>query len=141
MSHQNNSNSTATSTSETQLRAQLAEIYGLPADATERDILNIATAEKARRQQEEADEKIIKEKMDAGLSRVQAIAVIGRQRAHDEATAKARETRLPALLKIIRIYKDDLRAGRKLAREDFPFLDGGEWEAACEAFKKSKSQP
>ena len=134
--NQDNSFSSATSISESELCARLAEVYGLPANATAQDILNVAANEKSRREREEADEKIIKEKMDAGLSRGQAIAVIGRQRAHDEANAKARATRLPALLKIIGRHKDDLRTARREAREDFPFLDGGEWESAVAAFNQ-----
>ncbi len=130
---------TAPVQTDAQLRAQLAEIYGLPADATEQDILKCAADEKARRVQEEADEKLIQEKIDAGLNRVQAVAVIARQRAHDEALAKDRKSRLPALLKIIGTHKKDMRAARRLAREDFPFLDGGEWAAAVEEFNKTKS--
>ena len=80
--------------------------------------------------------EVIEAKVKAGLTRAQAIAVIKRQRLHDEFVASERKNRLPALLKIIATHKRDLREARRLAREDFPFLDGGEWAAALEAFKK-----
>jgi hypothetical protein len=130
------------------LRAQLLALYNLPASATDEKIAQSAAAvqsqnaaDKARREQEAADEAEITKKTDAGLSRAQAIAVIKRQRVHDELVASERKTRLPALLKIIGSNKRDLRAARRLAREDFSFLDGGEWAAALETFKNSNLKP
>ena len=102
--------------------------------------MKVAATEAARRKQEQADEVIIKQKMDAGLSRDQAVAVIARQRKHDETLAAQRAERLPALLEIIRRHKKDLRTARRTAREDFPFLDGGEWEAALESFNKTPAK-
>ena len=88
-----------------------------------------------------ADEEVIEAKVKAGLTRAQAIAVIKRQRVHDEFVASERKNRLPALLKIIGTHKRDLRAARRLAREDYPFLDGGEWAAAVAEFKNSNQKP
>ena len=89
-------------------------------------------ADEAADAQRVADELAITAKTKLGLSRDQAIAVIKRQRDHDQALAEVRAARLPAIKAIINSSKDELSA-RRAARIQFPDMDGGEWTAAVKA--------
>ena len=82
--------------------------------------------------QRAADELAITHKTKLGLSRDQAIAVIKRQREHDQALEEKRAARLPAIKAIIASSKDELSA-RRAARIQYPDMDGGEWAAALKA--------
>ena len=68
----------------------MADIKETPAQTIERLAAELAAANKtietfkAQAAQASADEVIIREKMSHGLTRDQAVAVIKRQRAHDE---------------------------------------------------------
>jgi len=125
------------------LRKQLIQTYGLPANASAEDIKAAAAAsqdwitrEKARRAQEEADEVVIAKKMLPGLTREQAIASIKRQRDHDAATVEKKAKNLPRLLEIIALNYPNLRAARHLARDDMGIMEGSEFQAAVEVYKK-----
>jgi hypothetical protein len=126
------------------LRGQLIKIYNLPADATEQDITNAAAAakdaidtENARRDQEEADEARIAEKMNAGISREQAVSVIKRQREHDAHLEQVRASRRPRLLDIIRLFPNDLRQARRMAASELTLFDGAEFNAAVAEVKQA----
>ncbi len=126
------------------LRDQLLALYKLPADATDADIALAAEtvqaeniADKARRSQEAADEVVIKKKTDAGLTRDQARAVIERQRHHDEFVSREQAGRRPRLVEIIKLFPGDRRAARHLVREEFPFLDSGEFNALFTELSKA----
>ena len=77
-----------------------------------------------------AEEKLIAKKMAAGLTRDQAIAVIARQKAHDQALADKKAARLPRLLEIIRDAGKNLIEARKNAKLEFPDIDGAEFVEA-----------
>ena len=69
-------------------------IESLTAEIAAKDAVIASLTEKvnaftAQAKQASADEEVIREKMAHGLTRDQAIAVIKRQRAHDEAEAAA----------------------------------------------------
>jgi len=135
----------STPTTTPTLREQLIKTYGLPATASETDISAAATkmadsvaAANALREQEEADEVVISVKTRAGLTRVQAIGVIKRQREFNEELTRQQAGRLPRLLEIIKLSPKNLQIARKMARDEFAFLDGAEWNAALEAFKQTK---
>jgi regulator of replication initiation timing len=95
------------------------------------------TASAAADAQRKADELIITEKTKLGLTRDQAIAVIKRQREHDEALKEKRGERLPAIKDIIKANRDEV-AARRAARIQFPDMDGGEWADAVKAVSGRK---
>lgn len=88
----------------------------------------------ADKEREEADEKIIKEKMDRGLTRPQAIAVIRRQREHDAATEREWRERRPRVIELLKQYH--CTAGnvpmkcRVALRNLFPYITLDEIQAA-----------
>jgi hypothetical protein len=94
---------------------------------------------KARLAEQEAEETLIAEKMEAGLNREQAIAVIKRQKDHDAALKSTQDKRRPRLLQIIKANADNLRHARALARDELQIQSADEWNSALEEFQKESA--
>jgi hypothetical protein len=127
---------------------QVRVIHGLDPKMPDEQVLSIVQTRKnlldemlAKQRKSEADEIIIEQKTRAGLTRIQAVAVIARQKAHDEALAKDRAKRLPRLLAIIKEFGLERLAARRVAGSEFPGLDGSEWQAAVKSAEARQAQP
>jgi hypothetical protein len=102
-----------------------------PAQKIERLEAEIAGYKKADAERS-AEEKLIADKVGKGLTREQAIAVIQRQKDHDQALAEKKAARLPRLNEIIK-SNPNRAAARKAARAEFPDMDGSEFNEALKA--------
>jgi hypothetical protein len=140
-------NSSATDTVPVSLlREQLIQIFKLPANASDDDIAWAAdTAQqytvttKAKLAEQAAEEMLIAEKMEVGLTRDQAVAVINRQRQHDAVLKRLQDSRRPRLLQIIKDNAGNLRHARAEARDELQIMSADEFNAALQEFQNQSA--
>lgn len=115
------------------LEAELAQLK-----ATNAELAGYKQEREARDQADIEREKIIEEKMKAGLTRKQAESVIAHQKAYDEAVEREQVKRRPEIISILKRCKcltgRITKEARTEIREAFPFMVRNEIEAAQKAY-------